>query len=76
MIDYQERLPLINNVELTYEPSQLLGFSSWQEILENNAGSHNVPFHPSFQETQPVDMGENSTFQGYEVTGQHLYPKP
>ncbi|XP_058758872.1 calmodulin-binding transcription activator 1-like [Vicia villosa] len=70
--DGLERLPVINNVGLTCEPSKLLGFSSWQDILENNAGSHNVPFQHFFPETQFNDMGINSTSQGYEVMGQHL----
>lgn len=72
MIDDQERLPVINNAGLTYDPSKLLGFSSWQDIFENNVGSHNVPFQPFFPETHFSDMRTNSTSQGYEVIGQHL----
>jgi hypothetical protein len=61
----------INNVGLTCELSKVLGFSSWQDILENKAGSHNVPFQ-SFPETEPNNTGINSTSQGYETMGQHL----
>lgn len=63
----------INNVGLTYETSKLLGFSSWEDILENNGGSHHVPFQPSFPETQPSNMGINSnSSQGDEIMGQYL----
>lgn len=72
LIADQERLPVINNVGLTCEPSKVLEFSSWQDILENKAGSHNAPFQHFFPETQFNDMGINSTSQGYEVMGKHL----
>jgi hypothetical protein len=62
----------INNVELTCELSKILGFSSWQDTLENSSESHNVPFQPSFPETQSNNMGINSTSQGYEVMEQHF----
>ena len=62
----------INNVGLTCELSKVLGLSLRQDILENNAGSHNVPFQASFPETEPNNMGINSTSQGYATMGQHL----
>ncbi|CAL5214419.1 unnamed protein product [Lathyrus oleraceus] len=69
LADFNCPLPLKG---LTYDPSKLLGFSSWQDIFENNVGSHNVPFQPFFPETHFSDMRTNSTSQGYEVIGQHL----
>ncbi|CAJ2677065.1 unnamed protein product [Trifolium pratense] len=59
----------INNIGLTCELSKILGFSSCQDILENHSGSHNVPFQPSFPETQSNNMGINGTSQGYEPSG-------
>lgn len=63
----------INNVGLTYEPSKLSVFSSWEDILENNAGNHHVPFQSSFPETQLNNFGINSNAsQGDEGMGQHF----
>lgn len=63
----------IHNVGLTYEPSKSLGFSSWEDILGNNGGSHHVPFQPSFSETQSNDKGINrDPSQAYEIMGQHF----
>ncbi|XP_027360473.1 calmodulin-binding transcription activator 1-like isoform X2 [Abrus precatorius] len=63
----------IHNVGLTYESLKPLGFSSWEGILENNAGSQHAPFQPSFPETKPVNMGINSHFsQGDEIMVPHF----
>ncbi|KAK7399555.1 hypothetical protein VNO78_10740 [Psophocarpus tetragonolobus] len=74
--DDQEKLPVIqdkkiidiHNLGLTYESPKPLGFSSWEGILENNAGSQPVPFQPLFPEAQPNNMGINRSFsQGVMV---------
>ncbi|CAJ1938111.1 unnamed protein product [Sphenostylis stenocarpa] len=58
----------IHNVGLTYESPKPLGFSSWEDILENNGGSQHVPFHSLFPETQPDNMGVNRNFcQGDDI---------
>ncbi|KAJ1379892.1 P-loop containing nucleoside triphosphate hydrolase [Sesbania bispinosa] len=63
----------IHNVGLTYEPSKFLGFSSWESTLESNAGSHHVPFQPSFPETQSNNTGINSSpSPGDEIMAQHF----
>lgn len=60
----------IDNVGLTYEPQKFLGFSSWEDVLENNNGSQHMPFQPSFPETQPDNMGINSNLsEGDEIMG-------
>lgn len=69
LADFNYPLPLKG---FTYDPSKLLGSSSWQDILENNVGSHNMPFQLFFSETQFSDMRTNGTSQGHEVMGQHL----
>jgi len=60
----------INNVGSACEPSKLLGYSSWQHILDNTDASYDVLFQPSFPEIQSNNMEINSTSQPYEVMGQ------
>lgn len=62
-----------DNVGLTYESPKPLGLSSWEGILENNAGSQHVPFQPLFPETQYGSMGIGTNFsQGDEIMMPHL----
>lgn len=63
----------IHNYGLTYESPKPLGFSSWEDILENNGGSQHVPFQPLFPEMQPDNMGVNSNFcRGDDIIAPHL----
>lgn len=89
LINDQEKFPVIpgvNYISLTeshkvkdihnvglYQSPKPLGFSSWESILENNAGSQHVPFQPLYPGTQPDNMGINSNFsQGDEIMMPHL----
>ncbi|KAL2343063.1 hypothetical protein Fmac_004348 [Flemingia macrophylla] len=68
-----DKMKDILNFGLAYESSKPLGFSSWEGILENNAGSQHVPFQPLFPETQPDNTGINdSFFQGDEIMVPHV----
>jgi len=63
----------IHNGGLIYESPKPLGFSSWEDILENNGGSRHMPFQPLFPEMQPDDMAVSSNFcQGYDIMVPHL----
>ncbi|XP_047149182.1 calmodulin-binding transcription activator 1 [Vigna umbellata] len=63
----------IHNGGLTYESPKPLGFSSWEDILENNGESQHMPFQPLFPEMQPDEMAVNSSFcQGYDIMVPHL----
>ncbi|XP_027920339.1 calmodulin-binding transcription activator 3 isoform X2 [Vigna unguiculata] len=63
----------IHNGGLIYESPKPLGFSSWEDILENNGGNQHMPFQPLFPEMQPDDMAVSSNFcQGYDIMVPHL----